>query len=711
MTSTLTGHGERTPAGAGSEHGLTDSEMLRIDPALMRSWQRCSELGVARDQEGPRPPRAAVDQRGATLAAHALSLVRPAMEDVYQFIEGSRTVIGFVDADARLLEMIGDAALRDDLATVGWSVGACVSEASAGTNGPALAVEDSFPALVNGAAHYCTFLTPYCTAGAPVHDSLGALVGALFAIVPAGECHPHTLGMISAAAATLSGELRMNLWLSSANELFSELNAILQTLPEGILLLQPDGTVSHMNARAGHLLGCTTARAVGQRLADLAEMPAALHDALRQGRELHDEEVTFVVRGSRVSCVCTLRGMVAPTALTAPAPLVGLAEVAARMGLAPVGALRVSPTAQTGGYVLTLRSIERVQRLVHRMSGAQARIRFGNIVGQSPALSEATRLAHIAAESASTVLLHGETGTGKELFAQSIHNASARASGPFVAINCAAIPRELISSELFGYEGGAFTGADRMGRPGKFELANGGTLFLDEIGDMPPDLQSSLLRALETRSIVRVGGQHVIPVDVRVVAATHRDLAEEVRRSTFRSDLFFRLNVFPVEVPALRDRPGDVALLLHYTLQRLSTRLNRPLGVDAEALEALNTYTWPGNIRELENVIERVVYIADHAMITLGDLPDEIRLARRGHEHDAGMRAQHGTIGAMPDETVEASTLSAPRYDLRHESASAEWQLIERALRVSGGNMADAARQLGISRTTLWRKMRRATAR
>src|SRR5260370_692515 len=281
------------------------------------------------------------------------------------------------------------------------------------------------------------------------------------------------------------------------------------------------------------------------------------------GRERHDEEMRLVrVGGERVTCLCTLNAIASPRALASMSALAGVPDAGALLGAGQrPGALSVSPRAGSGGYVVTLRSIERVQRLVHRMTGAQARMRFSNIVGQSASLLEAVRLAHIAAGSASTVLVHGERGTGKEVFAQSIHSGSGRASGPFVAINCAAIPRELISSELFGYEGGSFTGADRQGRPGKFELANGGTLFLDEIGDMPRDLQTSLLRAIETRSVVRVGGQNVIPVDVRIIAATHKDLADEVRLGNFRSDLFFRLNVFPIEVPPLRRRSGDVELL------------------------------------------------------------------------------------------------------------------------------------------------------
>src|SRR6202023_295004 len=252
-------------------------------------------------------------------------------------------------------------------------------------------------------------------------------------------------------------------------------------------------------------------------------------------------------------------------------PETGLESIVTSSGL------DISEPVTADGFVLILRSIERVQKLVNRVVGTRARLTFSHGVGESPALKEALRLARLAANSISTVLLQGETGTGKEIFAQSIHNSSARSDGPFVAINCAAIPRELINTELFGYEGGAFTGADRQGRPGKFEQAHGGTLFLDEIGDMPLDLQTSLLRAIETRTIVRIGGHRIIPSDVRIIAATHKDLREEAQRGNFRADLFYRLNVLTISIPPLRDRVDDLPLLVQHFLRRQSRVMGRTL--------------------------------------------------------------------------------------------------------------------------------------
>ncbi len=696
-------------------------------PSIALSWRRCAERGLAREAAVPLETTDRTTLLAAPDVAQRLGLARPAMEDVFQFIEGSQCVIGFTDAEAYLLDLVGDRRLLYELVRRGWLAGSCWSEASAGANAIALALTDAFPTQVSGEAHYCQALAPYCTSAAPVYDSLGSLVGALFAVTRAAESHPHTLGMISATASALTGELSMTLWQSSANERLAELHAILQTLSEGVILLQPNGAVTQMTAQAGRLLGLSPARVTGRRLADVVELPPTLADALSVGGELRDEEVSFRVGGERIICLCTLHAIAAPAAYGGSGAFASLLD-ADGGGAPPLGGaghrgagrreLRVSPRGAVGCFVLSLRSIERAQRLAHRMTGAQARMRFNNIVGQSPPLLNAVRLAQIAAESASTVLLRGETGVGKEIFAQSIHNASARANGPFVAINCGAIPRELISSELFGYEGGAFSGADRGGRPGKFELAHGGALFLDEIGDMPYDLQTSLLRAIETHSVVRVGGQHVRQVDVRIIAATHKDLAAETQQGAFRSDLFFRLNVFPIEVPPLRERVEDIPLLTRYILQRLSARLNRTLGVEPDALAALEAYHWPGNVRELENVVERAIYVAEQGTITLADLPDPIRAryaADINFDPDPPVFAQQPLAApfASSHHPAPAPSFPAPpdtpaqRRALHSESANAEAAIIRRALRASHGAIGEAAQALGVSRTTLWRKMRR----
>src|SRR6266567_4032673 len=434
-------------------HGVMLEDAL--PPAIMQSWRHCSAIGL--DPYSESVPANDTHLTSLTVSHKLLSLVRPAMEDLHQFIEGSACVVVFADAEVQIVDRFGDPEIQEELKHFGLTVGASWREDEQGSNALALALRESFPIQLEGAMHYRAALHALYTSAAPVYDLMGHAVGALAVIGSHENCHPHTLGMITAAAQAISNQLQMQVWLSNANDLLSELKTILQALPEGILLLRRDGVISQMNAPAGTMLGLTPSKVTGRRLSDVLPLPAVLAQAILRQQQLADEELVFETVHGRAPCLCSLK------AISSYRPETGLETIVSSPGL-----LLSEPVA-ADGFVMILRSIERVQKLVNRMTGAHARLTFANVVGESPALKEAMRLARLAANSNSTVLLHGETGTGKEIFAQSIHNSSARTDGPFVAINCAAIPRELINTELFGYEGGSFTGADRQGRSGKFE--------------------------------------------------------------------------------------------------------------------------------------------------------------------------------------------------------------------------------------------------
>jgi transcriptional regulator with PAS, ATPase and Fis domain len=314
--------------------------------------------------------------------------------------------------------------------------------------------------------------------------------------------------------------------------------------------------------------------------------------------------------------------------------------------------------------------------------GRTATFKFDNIVCQNKTLKTTVARAKKIANSPSTILLTGESGTGKEVFAQAIHNASDREGGPFIPINCGAIPKELIQSELFGYEAGAFTGADRKGRMGKFEIANGGTLFLDEIGDMPLKMQVNLLRVIADRSIVRIGGTRHIPVDVRLIAATNKNLLDEVEKGNFREDLYYRLNVVPFRLPPLKERPEDVIPIAEYHLSRISKRFGKQIDrIDPDAKQALAAYCWPGNIREVRNAIEQAVNMTQGSIILLKHLPE--------HIHNQETKP-------IPTENQKSFNLSA-----------LEKETIERALRHYDGNITRASKALGIGRNTLYDKMKK----
>jgi nitrogen regulation protein NR(I) len=315
--------------------------------------------------------------------------------------------------------------------------------------------------------------------------------------------------------------------------------------------------------------------------------------------------------------------------------------------------------------------------------------RFG-IVGQSQAIHEVYSVIDRVADSPTTVLVTGESGTGKELVARALHELSSRRGRPFIKVNCAAIPRELIESEFFGHERGAFTGAVSS-KPGRFELASGGTLFLDEIGSIPLETQVKLLRALQEGEFERVGGVRTIKVDVRLVAATNADLKKQIEEGTFRDDLYYRLNVVALRLPPLRERTGDIPLLVDHFVEKYNERLGKKVqDLKVDALAVLSAYQWPGNVRELENVMERAVLFADGDRIALEHLPPEI--------------VQVGLLGQASDEKSAADV--GLKEQVRAAVSQLERQLIQRALEQMNSNVTHTARLLKLSRKGLQLKMK-----
>jgi len=351
----------------------------------------------------------------------------------------------------------------------------------------------------------------------------------------------------------------------------------------------------------------------------------------------------------------------------------------------------ISKPFKTDEVLLTLKKAEERERLKAENLRLKTRIRkieekysFGNIVARSEAMARVFDLVRTVADHKTTVLVTGESGTGKELIARAIHSSGVRAEGPLVCINCGGIPETLLESELFGYRKGAFTDAVRD-KPGRFESADGGTIFLDEIGEMPVSLQVKLLRVLQEGEIMPLGDVASRKIDVRVVAATARDLAREVREGRFREDLFYRINVITIHLPPLRERRGDIPLLVGHFINRFNRKLNKSVeSPSSEAMSYLMDYPWPGNVRELENVIERAVLLSGDRWITPADLPPDLVAARRSD--------------AFYDPGEDLSIKKAARR--------VERLLIERALKRTGGNRSRAAKLLEISRPILLSKIR-----
>ncbi|KVC46800.1 propionate catabolism operon regulatory protein PrpR [Burkholderia ubonensis] len=448
------------------------------------------------------------------------------------------------------------------------------------------------------------------------------------------------------------------------------LDNLLQHLRDGVVALDARGRVEAINERLALALGVEPAAAVGRALVDLTP-------------ELR------TLRGDDGDALATVRGV---------------RYVVHRGPLVDRGV--------TSGSVLTFqesRAVERLDRALRSQPGTQqfaARYTLDDVVGASAPMTRVRDLVRRYAKSDATVLVLGESGTGKEMIAQSLHALSARRSYPFVAINCGAFPEALLESELFGYEEGAFTGARRGGKTGLFEAAHRGTLFLDEIGEMPPSLQSRLLRVLQEREVIRLGSTEPIRIDVRVIAATHRPLLAAVEDGTFRADLYYRLNILNVGLPPLRERPADIPALAAALLVQAARREPRladglrDAGDAARVLDAaqaiLMRYRWPGNVRELQNVIERIaVELAEEA-------GDDAHAAPCGVLDPDALRAIAPELFASPAD-ASADPDDAPTLQARRRRAEADE--IRAALDACGGDRDRACAMLGISKTTMWRKL------
>lgn len=346
------------------------------------------------------------------------------------------------------------------------------------------------------------------------------------------------------------------------------------------------------------------------------------------------------------------------------------------------------PLDRTEFLLAVQRGVEHARLLQqNRLLRQQMRQHFAldNVVGRHPSMQEVFRLAERVAPTSTTVMLSGESGTGKELIARAIHQLSPRAKQAMQAINCAAIPESLLESELFGHEKGAFTGADAL-RKGLFEQSDGTTLLLDEIGDLDLHLQGKILRVIQEREVQRLGGSRAIPVDVRIISTTHRDLAGMVEEGKFRQDLFYRLNTFPIRIPPLRERANDIPLLVNHFIARLGGRRQPPVrGIESQALSRMTSYPWPGNVRELESAVERAIILAEGSEIRSADLPPEIL-------HSAA-RSKDGSIFELPSEGISLQEV--------------EKSLIQQAMNRAGGVLSKAAPLLGLSFRTLQYRLKK----
>ena len=607
-------------------------------------------------------------------------LVTTQMSTLYRILQGSGFCMAVADADGYVLHTLGDAHLLEHYKKGNCMPGYLWTEEAVGTCGIGLALIEGIPIQISGKEMFCKRAHHITNSATPVHDNNGKLLGVIALSGLASAVHIHTLGMVILTAKAIRsqiGEIEKAREIAIRN---TYMTALMESDQRGIITLNGDGDIVQINKKATALLGLDQSNASSASLhspdaQESLNISALTRTRMNWKQTLHskqgftEREVTFIRGDSRFQLVCTLD---------------------------PI----TMPDGESAGGMLLVVEHDRILQLANEMAGSQARFTFNSIIGSSSSLEEAKKVANAAARGDAAVLLHGETGTGKELFAQAIHNASPRHNKPFVVINCGAIPNELLESELFGYVEGAFTGARKGGRPGKFELADGGTLFLDEIGDMPLDMQVKILRALQSGEVNRVGDMQTIKVDLRIIAATNVDLDTAIKRGTFREDLFYRISTLNITIPPLRERGNDVLTLAEAFLHRIRPRLGKPeLEYSSSALEAFSQATWPGNIRQLENAVERAVNICEQRVIMPDDLGLDYTDTRTAQNIASGN--DHSNHVMVPPEVANLDTNSEAML------GEMEQALIARLMDENDSNISKVARSLGVSRPTLYRKLKK----
>ncbi|HKS72739.1 MAG TPA: sigma 54-interacting transcriptional regulator [Terriglobales bacterium] len=630
-----------------------------VDRGLVRSevadsWERCRVLRV--DPTGPADSeyRTPLLEERRAAKEQLCRVARPFMQDVYCFVRGSKFQVVLTDEDGLLLEVLGDPAIVSRTKEVNLCPGGTWSEAAKGTNAIGTALVEKRPVQIHAWEHFREenhFLT---CAAAPIRDAAGNVLGVLDVSGDCGYANPHTLGMVVAAVRAIENQISLEQLNRKLYVVSRYSTAISRNISDGLIAVDGNGIVVEVNPKGAEIFCVNPISARGKHLSQICG-PTPLLSVLADGKEYENREVVIERVGKRVSSSASALRDETGTIVGAVAVF---HEVSER------SSLRRPPVIRTHHH------------------------RFDDIVGESRSMQAAKEWAQLAAQGNSTVLLLGESGTGKELFANAIHSASARRDRPFVAINCAAMPETLIESELFGYSDGSFTGARRGGQPGKFEIANGGTVFLDEIGDMSLNVQAKLLRVLQEKKVARLGSASEIPVDARIISATHNDLKSQVESGRFREDLYYRLAVLEVRIPALRERAEDVDDLAKRLVQKIGGKLDRKrVDIEEAFFAKLHLYPWPGNVRELENVIERAIVrmgAGDLLTAELLQLPNE---------------------NSAPLPRTRQSATGEPTPDRIKTLREVEKTAILEALSVCQGNIQRTASRLGIGRNTLYRKL------
>lgn len=600
-------------------------------------------------------------ERCKKLVSGHIRLMRRSTPEYYKAVQDvlseNKAVLLYTYINFDIFGRYGNQKLKDELAAKNIRLGATLSEKNAGTNAAVMASRSPKSVWVVGGEHYMDALKPYACYAFRINgkygrsgyivlmtyrDNLDERIVKLFRLIESTECII-TAGLVAKDVIMRDAMQRNEYSKSSTSDI--------------VIMVDNSSTITFANDMFYEFYNHAPLETINSSLGSICPELEPLVPLISQGKRVMGRQVELV------------------------RPSMETEQYFVDMSPINTNSKRL-------GMLITLYK-GKAKAASAAAGGNAARYTFGDLIGVSEPFVQLKRFAEEIAATPSPILIQGESGTGKELFANAIHCASQRRDKPFVAINCAAIPRDLIGSELFGYVGGSFTGASRTGAKGKFELADGGTLFLDEIGEMPVEMQSVLLRALEENTITRIGATKPINVDVRIITATNKDLPKCISEGSFRADLYYRLSVINLNMVPLRQRREDIPVLADYFLKHFAASNNKPMkGISTEAMTAMMEYAWPGNVRELRNAVERGVIVSKNGYIEAEDMPEVIT----------------GRIKPQPEP-------EQPRERVRDLESFFERQRLDMAKKLMvefKGNKSKVAQKMGISRSTLYRLLNRA---
>ena len=630
------------------ESGEKNENVINRD--IYDSWEKSSSLGV--DPFSLEKPAAVDEQelkRRLRKNRYVFQIVEPSMEILFDIINESEYAVILSDREGVIIRVMCGPEMKDICSKINLREGADYRMESVGTNSINMAIELKKPVQITGCQHYRQIFQHYTSSSAPVLTESGGVLCVLSVLGKYEQENEHTLGMIHSITKGIESQHHINKINRNLKKRNNQLEKILSMVSDSIVYTE-NRKIIQVNGSMLKLIGKDESEVIGRNVYDAIVTQPSLAEFFADEKKANTGgHVLLIGKNDSYKCI------------------VSTEEVSSGFEKSP------------GGRLIRFTQIKMIEMMASKMRFA-AKYTFEDLIGESDAFSEAITVAKKASAFDSRVIITGESGTGKEMFAQAIHNNSSRKAGPFVAVDCGAIPHELFESEFFGYEKGAFTGARREGKEGLVEKANNGTLFLDEIGNMSLDMQIKLLRVLQEGVVFRIGGASPVNVDLRVIAATNADLEQEIRNGTFREDLYYRLNVFRIKIPPLRERRSDIPLLVNNII-KTSNNIDPSVKVDKSAMDVFTGYDWPGNVRQLHNAVERAIIMADEHVIYPESISGEISgsMGVRGRFSGGGFEASKETLEEMTG-----------RY-------------IKFCLDMNDGNISRTAKQLDVSRTTIYK--------